>query len=184
LTAVVYFYFSFTDFRKQGVDIMLASIIKQILACRPSIPQSALKLKEYKVSGKRPDTQTLTNALRDAIFGFSAVHIVIDALDECPTLNGERKKLLKALNAILDKAPENLHILFTSRKENDISIAMQHHLSRSCSYELDLLAFRSTIDDDIGIFIDTILASDDYESWPTSVKEQAKNSLVEKADGM
>lgn len=56
LTAVAYFYFSFTDPQKQGVDIMLASIIKQILACRPSIPQSALKLKEYKVSGKRPDT--------------------------------------------------------------------------------------------------------------------------------
>ncbi|UKZ66398.1 uncharacterized protein TrAtP1_007573 [Trichoderma atroviride] len=184
LTAVAYFYFSFTDPQKQGVDIMLASIIKQILACRPSIPQSALRLKEYKVSGKRPDTQTLTTALNDAIFGFSAVYIVIDALDECPTLSGERKKLFKALNAILDKAPENLHLLFTSRKESDISAAMKRYLSRPCSYELDLLAYRPTIDDDIGIFIDTILASDDYESWPASVKEEARVSLVEKADGM
>ncbi|KAM0522461.1 hypothetical protein ACHAPE_002051 [Trichoderma viride] len=184
LSAVAYFYFSFTDPQKQGVDVMLASIIKQILACRPNIPQSALKLKEYKASGKRPDTQTLTTALTDAIFGFSAVYIVIDALDECPTLSGERKKLLKALGTILDKAPENLHLLFTSRKESDISAAMKHHLLRPCGHELDLLAYRSIIDDDIGIFIDTILASDDYESWPASVKEEARNSLIEKADGM
>lgn len=184
LTAVAYFYFSFTDPQKQGVDIMLASIIKQILACRPNVPQSALKLKEYKASGKRPDTQTLVTTLNDAILGFSAVYVVIDALDECPTLSGERKKLLRALSAILDKAPENLHLLITSRKESDINAAMKHHLTRSCSYELDLLAYRSIIDDDIGIFIDTILASDDYESWPASVKEEARNSLVEKADGM
>lgn len=46
------------------------------------------------------------------------------------------------------------------------------------------MAYRYIIDDDIGIFIDTILASDDYESWPASVKEEARSSLLEKADGM
>ncbi|KAL7924367.1 ankyrin repeat-containing domain protein [Trichoderma austrokoningii] len=184
LTAVAYFYFSFTDSEKQVVDVMLASIIKQILASRPNIPLSAQKLKEYKGSGRRPDTQTLTAALRDAISGFSAVYITVDALDECPTLNGERKKLLRVLSAILDKAPDNLHLLFTSRKESDIGTAMQRHSSRSCSYELDLLSYRITIENDIGIYIDTILATDDYESWPASVKTEAKNSLVNKADGM
>lgn len=181
---MAYFYFSFTDSQKQEVDVMLASIIKQVLARRPNIPQSAQKLREYKVSGRRPDTQTLTTVLKDVIFGFSAVYITIDALDECPALGGERKKLLKALNAILAKAPENLHFLFTSRKESDISAAMKHHLSRSCSYELDLLAYRLIVDDDIGIFIDTILATNDYESWPASVKAEARNLLVERADGM
>ncbi|UKZ92911.1 uncharacterized protein TrAFT101_007843 [Trichoderma asperellum] len=184
LIAVPYFYFSFTDSQKQKVDVMLASIIKQILAHRPNIPPSAQKLSEYKVSGRRPDTQTLITALKDSIFGFSAVYIIIDALDECPTLSGERKKLTKALHEILDKAPKNLHLLFTSRKESDISSAMRHHLSRFSSYELDLLAYRHIVDDDIGLFIDSILANDDYESWPASVKAEARKSLVEKADGM
>lgn len=163
---------------------MLASVIKQILAHRPNIPQSAQKLSEFKVSGRRPDTQTMITALKDTILGFSAVYIIIDALDECPTLSGERKKLIKALHAILDKAPGNLHLLITSRKESDISAAMKHHLLRSYSYELDLLTYRPIIDNDIGIFIDSILTTDDYESWPASVKSEARNSLVEKADGM
>ncbi|KAK6449599.1 hypothetical protein FP744_10005849 [Trichoderma asperellum] len=184
LIAMSYFYFSFADSQKQKVDVMLASIIKQILAHRPNIPPSAQKLSEYKVSGRRPDTQTLITALKDSILGFSAVYIIIDALDECPTLSGERKKLIKALHDILDKAPENLHLLFTSRKESDISSAMRRHLSHFSSYELDLLAYRHIVDDDIGLFIDSILATDDYESWPASVKAEARKSLVEKADGM
>jgi hypothetical protein len=163
---------------------MLASIIKQISARRPNIPQPAQQLSEYKVSGRRPDTQTLITALKATLFGFSAVYIVIDALDECPALNGERRKLLKALSKILFEAPESLHLLLTSRKESDINTAMRPHLSRPFSNELDLLVYRRTLDDDIGLFIDSILATDDYESWPEEVKVEPRRALIEKADGM
>ncbi|KAM0258592.1 hypothetical protein ACHAQJ_003763 [Trichoderma viride] len=184
LTAVAYFYFSFTDSQKQEVDVMLASIIKQISAHRPNIPQPVQQLNEYKVSGRRPDTQTLITALKATLLGFSAVYIIIDALDECPAINGERRKLLKVLSKMLNEATGSLHLLLTSRKESDINTAMIPHISRSFSYELDLLAYRRTLDDDIGLFIDSILASDDYESWPQEVKAEARSSLIEKADGM
>jgi hypothetical protein len=53
----------------------------------------------------------------------SAVHIIIDALDECPTTAGlsrPREKVLKLVKDLVDLQVSNLRVCVTSRPEADI----------------------------------------------------------------
>ncbi|PKK46896.1 hypothetical protein CI102_10648 [Trichoderma harzianum] len=183
-TTLAYFYFSFKDYQKQNVDGMLASLIKQITAHRPYIPETVQRLGEFKNKGGRPDCKTLEEALVTSMYGFSAVYIIIDALDECPVVNNERKKLLISLQRIFTKAPNSLHIFYTSRKEFDIEATMRPMLSLPFTAEVDLSMKRYFLDNDIGRYIDFTLQAAEYISWPESIKEKSRLALVEKADGM
>lgn len=181
---LAYYYFSFSDFQKQTVDGMLSSLIKQISARRPHIPQAVQSLGEYKNGGGRPDTETLIEALIASMQGYSAVYIIVDALDECPMINDERKKLLNSLRHILKAAPNSLHMFCTSRKEVDIDKATRSLLLEPWGEEIDLSYQRKVLNDDIAQYIDSILADADYDTWPESIKEESKKVLMEKADGM
>lgn len=183
-TALAYFFLSFSDSKKQSVVEMLASLIKQLCASRPDTPETVKSLSEYKDKGGRPDTRTLEAALLATVRGFSAAFIVVDALDECPTLTKERAKLLSSLGRIIAAMPDNLHIICTSRPEADIKAAMSAVLSPRQRVAIDLTTDREGLDDDIGLYIDTMLASADYGLWPDELKADAKALLIEKADGM
>ncbi|KAL6690781.1 ankyrin repeat-containing domain protein [Trichoderma pleuroticola] len=183
-TAIAYFYFSFSDIKKQEVDGMLASLIKQICVHLSSIPQLVKRLGDYKTKGERPDTRTLEAALIASTLKLSSVHFVIDGLDECPLLNNQREKLLKSLNYILAKAPKNLHIFLTSRKERDIDLKIRGLLSPPKRVEIDLLARQRKLDEDIRRYIISTLATDNFKDWPVDIKEEVKQSLIEKADSM
>ncbi|RFU81477.1 hypothetical protein TARUN_742 [Trichoderma arundinaceum] len=173
-TALAYFFFSFSDLKKQKVNQMLTSLVKQLCSRRPDTPEPIENLSEYKEKGQRPDTQTLEAMLAPVARGFSAVHIAIDALDECPTLPGERKKILGSLRRIITAAPANLHILCTSRKEADIDAVLSVLLSPPWkAAAIDLTARLDILDGDIGLFIDLTSASEEYSSWPEDIKQMA-----------
>lgn len=182
--AVVYFYFSFSLATEQNVNDMLSSLIKQLCCCRPDIPESAQKLSEFKNKGGHPDTERLEEVLVSSVYGFSAVYIIIDGLDECPELGGYRRKLLNSLRRILKNMPDNLHILCTSRNEPDIRTRLVPALFGSTRMELDISSRRDIIDHDIGKYIDATLSTDDFNSWPDEVKLHARKVLIEKSDGM
>ncbi|KAJ4865469.1 ankyrin repeats (many copies) domain-containing protein [Trichoderma breve] len=181
-TVVSYFYFSFSDPEKQKVDVMLASLTKQICSRQTQRSQLTARLRQYKLNGQRPDTETLEAVLIASASEFANVYIVIDALDECPLLNEQRAKLLKSLRRILAIAPSKFHFFFTSRKEPDIDDKIRPILSSTDKNEIDLLARQQTINRDINHYIDSQLNGDEYKSWPQSVKEEARESLVGKAD--
>ncbi|KAL9480195.1 hypothetical protein ACSS6W_004981 [Trichoderma asperelloides] len=182
-TALAYFYFSFSDPKKQNVDGMLASLVKQINSRQPN-KQLLQRLGDYMAKEQRPDVKTLQEVLIASLDGFADVYVVIDALDECPMLNGRREKLLRSLRYILANAPDSLHVFLTSRKEPDIDVKIRAHLSEPLKIEIDLLAHREILNRDILHYIDSKLASDDFQSWPESIKMQARNSLIDKADCM
>ncbi|PHH83481.1 hypothetical protein CDD82_440 [Ophiocordyceps australis] len=180
-TAVVYFFFSFTDTEKQKVDGMLASLLKQLYARRPDTPELVSNLREYKKKGERPDRETLSKALVSTMCGFSAVFVVIDALDECPTQGREREKLLGSLDEILNQRSDNLHLFYTSRPEEDI----KRWLNETPSLDtIDLTADATGLDNDIERYIDSTLTGKNFSSWSEDIKTLAKKRLIEKADGM
>ena len=183
-TALAYFYFSFADSRKQNLREMLASLVKQLCSQRPDTPKPFKDLERYKERGERPGTDTLEAVLTATVRGFSAVHIVIDGLDECPASNRERTKLLDSLGRIVTAAPASVHIFCTSRKEDDIHAAISGLLSPPARDSIDLEAYHGSLNRDIALYIDSTLARHEYRSWPASVKEEVKERLVEKADGM
>jgi hypothetical protein len=185
-TALAYFFFSFSDLEKQNVVGMLSSLVKQLYASCPDTPPAIKSLGEYKKKGEHPDTKTLERVLIATARGFSSVFLIIDALDECPTLNKERKMLLDSLSRIVAAMPNNVHLFCTSRAEPDIAAAMDNLLSPPSRAAIDLTGGqrRKNLNHDIGLYIDSTFASADYDSWPAEVKAKARASLIEKADGM
>ena len=139
-----------------------------------------MQLKERR---ERPDIETLEAALAATMRGFATVHLVIDGLDECSALTGERGYLLDTLCRIVTTAPENAHILCTSRKEADISEAITPLLS-SPANNVVALSRHQLHYKDIGLYIESTLASRDYSSWPDDVKAEVRDTLIEKSDGM
>ncbi|KAK1242542.1 hypothetical protein MKX08_005354 [Trichoderma sp. CBMAI-0020] len=186
--AVAYFYFSFSDLKKQERDGMLRSLIKQICCQRPNSPESVRKLKEYRSQDTQPPTAVLEKSLLDVMCGFSATYLVIDALDECPKFKGERAELMKTLNRILIGATtattSNLHLFCTSRKELDINIEFRGQLSGPQAAEIDLSCCKEEMEQDISQYIDTALSSADFDSWPPTTRTEVKKELIEKSDGM
>jgi len=184
--ALAYFYFSFNDEQKQTANGMIESIIKQICCCRPDTPPSVKDLEDLKVRGQRADARLLRRVLIETLRGFSSVYVVIDALDECPESDPEhgREALLRCLAAINEGRSSNMHMLWTSRREKDIEASYQALRSRSEKWDIDLSLYKPAVDHDIGIFVDTTLSSLEYGSWPKKLKDEAREALIERADGM
>ncbi|KKP04536.1 hypothetical protein THAR02_03362 [Trichoderma harzianum] len=184
--ATAYYYFSFSDVKKQERDAMLASLIKQICCCRPNMPDSITKLGKHKDQDMRPPTDELQEVLIATLRGFSKVHIIIDALDECPELGGRREDLMKTLRYILNAAPDNLHVVCTSRKESDIYAELETHLFEPTRIEFDLSSYvyKEAIKRDIGQYIDSTLADVNYKSWSDVIKKKVKEILIERSDGI
>jgi hypothetical protein len=182
--ALAFFYFSFTDEKTQNVTEMLSSLIKQICCRRPNTPQSVQSMIDFKEKGHRPDRGTLEKTLVDTIHGFTTVYVVLDALDECPSENGEREKLLKSLSRIRNEKSPNLHLLCTSRRVVDIERVLEPMASSYTNIGIDLTAHKKAVDHDIGLHIDKTFDMEPFKSWPDPIQAEAKATLIEKADGM
>ncbi|KAI1742781.1 ankyrin repeat-containing domain protein [Xylaria scruposa] len=185
-SAFAYFFFSFSDQERQKVDVMLASLIKQLYASRSDTQQLIKHLGKYKERGERPDTGVFESALIDASNMFSSVSIIIDALDEFPNLDGERRELLESLSRVITAMPQthNMRIFCTSRPEPDIRATINSILSPPLRTAIDLGDNSTSINSDIGLHIDSVFSSTSFIEWPKSLKDEAKARLLERADGM
>jgi hypothetical protein len=159
---------------------LLLSLIKQLCCCRPDTPQAVEALRQYKEIGQHPDMKALEILLAATIHGFSKVYLVVDALDEC----GERKELLHSLRQIHEATSENLHMLCTSRRVDDIEAVLKPLLSAPGKTDISLRDHKDAIDADIGLYIDKNFASEDYRSWRDNIKEESRTELIQKSDGM
>lgn len=181
---MAYFYFSFNDGVKQNTVGMLKSLIKQLCCNRPDTPQPVMDLRKYKENGHQLGIETLLNTLTAIMYGFSGVYIVIDAMDECPDdENRKREDLLDAIHKIHNANCENIHLLCTSRRELDIEIAIIPLLSTPTN-AVDLASCKEAVDHDIRLYIDKTFSSPRYSFWPTGIKTEAREKLIENADGM
>ena len=110
--AVAHFYFNYQDGRKQTAELVLASLLRQIIESRPEMPKPVSELyKRIESQQRQLQQQDLEQAILLTCAGFEQTFIVIDALDECD--NEHRKDLLRSL-AALQKVP-SMAIFLTSR---------------------------------------------------------------------
>ncbi len=111
-----YFYFTFTDDKKQNTENMLRSLIVQLCGGRPDTPKSLLKLQSStKERNLQPSLKELEETLKASMQGFKKIYVVLDALDECPLIAGERHKLMNVLECVHRWGVAELHVLYTSR---------------------------------------------------------------------
>lgn len=120
-TAVSYFYFDFNDSHKQRTEMLLRSLIVQFAAQCSHLPESLQSAYFRQKIYERLRVERLTDILRRMLKSFNTIYVLLDALDECR----DRESLLEFIETLIGWKINNLHVLTTSRKENDIATSLE-----------------------------------------------------------
>jgi hypothetical protein len=173
-----YFFFDGRDGQRglQLVDSLIRSLIAQFASPYGGIPATLAKLYKSCHDGKsQPAMQSLQSVLLTILESFGDIYIVLDALDECT----ERKDLLKWIKQMTCWKMGKLHLLATSRPEEDIARHLRLLDTNHVYLKPDLLTR------DIEMYIDCILDGEDsFEPWGDEIKANIKSKLLESAEGM
>lgn len=182
---IFYFYFDFSDTAKQTLDKMIRSFIYQAFHDDEKSSQPLYSLLSSCKEGQRqPTTEELCNVFYEMLSRIGEVWIVLDALDECSTRKGPATSgVLSWIREILDTEQRNVHLLATSRPEQDIESEMTEFLQKD-----DIIAIKSgLISDDIRAYIHARVREDSgLKRWRSyaEVQNEIELRLLEKADGM
>ncbi|KAM3077406.1 hypothetical protein ACMFMG_006751 [Clarireedia jacksonii] len=177
-TAVAYFYFDFSDEQKKDPNMMVRSLICQLLQQSIKIPSDLNTLYISCDNGQRqPSPNTLFKILQQMIEDFPQTYIVVDALDE----SAERKELMKIVKEMLGWQFQGLHILLTSRKEGDIMRTLERHINQQNIIRIQT----KEVDQDIQMYVHQRLSEDEnLLKWRDDVRPRIESSLMEGAHGM
>lgn len=176
----MYFYFDFTEARKQTLDNALHSLLWQLTNRTASSFREVEQLNKSCNDGQsQPSTQSLIRALEIVLQTTDRVIIVLDALDECPT----RRDLLQWLAETAAKGSSGIQIIATSRKEYDIDVTFTKWLTKDVMLSIQQLE----VDKDIQAYVHARIFSDpDLQRWGNKplVQKQIEVELTKKAQEM
>ncbi|KAK6837171.1 hypothetical protein RU639_001381 [Aspergillus parasiticus] len=117
-----YWYFQFSHEMTWSVQNLVRSLIRQL--SRKPLAQSVTNMWERNSGrGSQPGWEELRDTLDDVLSKTPGeIFLVLDALDECPKRLGrsEREVLLSLLERLNERHKNKVHILATSRLEQDI----------------------------------------------------------------
>ena len=177
-SAFAYFFFDGRDGQRglQLVDSLIRSLIVQFAAPYGGIPATLAKLYLSCHDGKsQPSMQSLQSVLLTILESFDEIYIVLDALDECT----EKKGLLKWIKQMTSWKRSKLHLLATSRPEEDIAKHLRLLDPDHVYIKQDLII------PDVERYIDCILDGEDaFDRWRDEIKANIKSKLLESAGGM
>lgn len=174
---VLYFYFDFSDPLKRTPDLMIRSIITQLVRNVSAIPDAAAKLFSSLKSGNRQGSiEEYLTALQYLVQEFSRVFLVLDALDECYRQGTGMKELRKILTTITEWNIETLHLIVTSRRERDIESWLDGLVGSP-----NIISLQSDIvDKDIQLYVRERLSNDEhFEKWKRypGLRDEIENAL-------
>ena len=172
---MAYFYCDISDAKKRDVTDILSSLVVHLLAWQPSDQSVLDKTYEDCVEGFSKPLHRLYEVLKQLISGFEMTYILIDALDECKSME-DTLEFIETLHAwdIMQ-----CHLLVTSRKEQQIIESMM--LTKPMEIDMSQMP----VDNDIAIYIDSMLhSSSELKRWGTNEKELIRKVILEKAKGM
>ncbi|KUJ23943.1 uncharacterized protein LY89DRAFT_662723 [Mollisia scopiformis] len=180
--AVVYWYFTFTNIDKQNVANALCSAIADICGNRRDTPEELQRAHDRCNAGQqKPPFDVLKSMLKVVSNGFDNIYLILDALDECPTTDGQRDTLLEFLHEVSSWQLDCLHVLATSRRELDIQESLTSSHGKSSHF---LSVQGSHVEQDIMKYLGHRLEHHTFRSWKPALKQDVKEDLVKKANGM
>jgi hypothetical protein len=186
LASLTFFYFDFRDDQKKDQRGLLSSLLVQL--CDQSDAYSAILSDFYVAHGggsQHASNRELVACLKDMLKlpGQATVHIIVDALDECPTtsdLSLPREKVLELVKELADLQIPNLRICITSRPEADIVPVLEPIAFRSISLHGEKGQVK-----DIAEYIRSVIhTSGETRRWKDTDKQLVIDELIKKADGM
>jgi hypothetical protein len=181
----LYFYFDFKDPNKQILDSMVRSLISQLYCrCKDTWKQLDLLFSSYEDGRHQPSCQSLCKVLLQMIDQVKEVCVVLDALDECSTRKGPPTEgLLSWIRDLLDSEQRNVHLLVTSRPEQDIKTGLSNLTHNENAVPIQ----ENLISDDIRLYVHTrVRKGDDLNRWRLfpEVQDEIETELMQKANGM
>ena len=176
--ACAYFFFDSRDSQNvlQLHESLICSVLIQLCDRCNVIPNALSALYKTCHSGSsQPPVDSLHKTLMVILDGFQHVYIIIDALDECT----QRQRLMCWLKEIISLRIHKLHLLATSRSEEDIA----HCLRSLETAEVDMAS--KVIDSDIQSYLDWMFHEDvSLRKWNEEVQNEIKSTLLNSAKGM
>lgn len=172
---VLYFYFDFNDSSKQSFENMVRSLAFQLYQLQENVRKCIDDLHALCKNGnEQPQSRSLVSALDTMLADVDDVWIVLDALDEC----GTRRELLNWLTSL---ERNGVHVLLTSRKEEDIETS----LTKKWRQPPAIVPIRpNSVDNDIRKVVrSTIEGLQRWKDKP-EVCDEIETELMAKADGM
>ena len=177
-SAFAYFFFDGRDGQKESQTVagLIRSLIRQFSTPYGGVPAVLTKLyHSCHNGGAQPSTESLQATLLLILEAFDEVYIVLDALDEC----AEKKEILKWVKETTSWRKSKLHLLATSRVEEDIAKHLRLLDSDHVYIKQDLVGR------DIERYINNILDGEDsFEQWGDEIKANIKNTVLKSAGGM
>jgi Cdc6-like AAA superfamily ATPase len=182
---LLYFYFDFNDSAKQTLESMLRSLITQF-PCKfqDNWKQLDSLFSSHENGRRQPTHESLCKILLNMIEQVKEVWIVLDALDECRTRMGSPTEgLLSWMKDLLKSEQRNVHLLVTSRPEQDIKSEVSE-----LAHDDDIVPLQSDlIADDIRAYIHTrVRRGNGLKRWRSQpeVQDEIETRLLKRADGM
>jgi hypothetical protein len=186
LASLAFFYCDFREDQKKDQRGLLSSLLVQL--CEQSDSFFAI-LSDFYVAhalgSQYASDIELKGCLKDMLKlpGQATVHIIIDALDECPITTGlssPREKVLDLVEELVNLHIPNLRICVTSRPEADIISILEPLAFRSVS-----LHGESGQVQDIAEYVRSAIYTDrEMRRWKDIDKQLVIAELIKKADGM
>ncbi|KAH7061025.1 ankyrin repeat domain-containing protein [Paraphoma chrysanthemicola] len=111
---VAYVYCNYNAQEEQDTTNLLAAILKQLVQARLSLMEPVEQLhKQHAMRRTRPSVDEIFAVLQSVLAKFSAVYVIVDALDECRDGDGTRRLFLAKLRDL--QAKTDLRLMITSR---------------------------------------------------------------------
>ncbi|RYO53180.1 hypothetical protein AA0113_g9296, partial [Alternaria arborescens] len=177
---MAYFYFDFNDTQKQDPELMLRSLLCQLLQSSVGILKGVDALFSSCENGKRqPPLHMLLEVTRQAMQEFTQVYVILDALDECT----QRSELMDMLETVARWQLDNLHLLMTSRKERDIETCLESYVREEDTVCLQ----RDVVDQDIQRYVQQRLRDKkSLAKWTkdAAISQEVEDALMRGAHGM
>ena len=184
---LAFFFFDFKDARKQDARALLSSIIVQLSDRSVGFDVLLDFYSSHRDGKQQPSISALTQCLEDMLKvpGQLYIHLIIDAIDECPNTTGipsSRDRVMALLERLVTLKLPNLRVCVTSRPEADIRRSLEPLTSTSNTVSLhDESGQRKDI---INFVTSTVRSDRNMRRWREEDKELVINTLSEKADGM
>lgn len=175
-TSFAFFYFSFSDERKQSGRDLLCSLVVQLGWREPGLSMLHQAYGDAKRSVLGPDE--LERILLASIRSCSTVYLLTDALDECPIDHETRRGVLERLERLTQDAP-NLKIFAASREVDEIRKKME-----KLAFE-PLPVITCAVDADIRVYLSSQLSSDESLcALSPEMRTLVESTIAPEAGGM
>jgi hypothetical protein len=169
---IAYVYCNFRRQQEKPADL-LASLLKQLIERRPSVPESITTLyKRHNDERTRPSFDEISKALHSTVADYSRTFIITDALDEFQISEGGRKTLISEMFKL--QAMTGANLFATSRFNNEITKQFKEALS---------LEIRAT-DEDVQGYLDGRMPLLQSDILDNDIRDMIRRKIVKAVDGM